>query len=585
MALSTFTPTPDQVRAALRELLGWPELVRSPQLSKFLNHIVEAKLRGEEANIKAYSIAVDVFGRPSSFDPQSDPIVRVQARRLRGLLQEYYRQNLARSGTRITLPVGRYVPEFEVNRTGEAVASGFDDTETAVAGETATGETPRRARLGRHLWIQALAALTLVLGLGLLIAGLQIFRDPPVAPAEPSLPQMPTIFLAAINGPEGNTALASLATLLGDELSTLLTQYEDVKVDFVQPGKALPKTDGAMLLSGNLNPAGSNVELTFLLTDPVTGAAIWSETYREPAPSSSGSVVAATVARKIMRQIGAFRGPIHTTGRAWLDEHTPTLPAVSDYICLLSYRVAREALNPAAIARGIGCYDRLLQQQPQQSAALAAKAWLDGRAVFMNAQPGDRLDVAIEGPAAMAQRALELAPGSSFAHEQLATIQTWQGELTLAQRNFAIALGLEPLNTDARASYAAALARLGEWTEAKRQARAAIADTGYPSPWYYLLPSILSFRDGNMEAAIADARRAGDAGELGVLLEVAAAGFAGDLETSAQLRSAVMTSESFRRFGILPWMSLRIENQELVKRLGEGLRLGGIPESALTGQF
>lgn len=100
------------VEAALEQLLSWPGLARSPQLAKFLNYIVKAKLSGDEASIKAYAIAVDVFGRPQSFDPQSDPIVRVQARRLRAALEEYYRGEGLDSPVRIFLPVGRYVPEF-----------------------------------------------------------------------------------------------------------------------------------------------------------------------------------------------------------------------------------------------------------------------------------------------------------------------------------------------------------------------------------------------------------------------------------------------------------------------------------------
>ena len=55
--MSTRAPSPEQVRAALGEILGWSELIRSPQLSKFLKHIVDAKLTGDEASIKAYSIA------------------------------------------------------------------------------------------------------------------------------------------------------------------------------------------------------------------------------------------------------------------------------------------------------------------------------------------------------------------------------------------------------------------------------------------------------------------------------------------------------------------------------------------------
>ena len=87
---SRTTPPRAEIEAALERIQAWPGLARSPQLAKFLNYIVEAKLNGNEAGIKAYSIAVDVFGRPQSFDPQSDPIVRVQARRLRAALEEYY---------------------------------------------------------------------------------------------------------------------------------------------------------------------------------------------------------------------------------------------------------------------------------------------------------------------------------------------------------------------------------------------------------------------------------------------------------------------------------------------------------------
>ncbi|MBI4047029.1 MAG: hypothetical protein HY371_09430, partial [Devosia nanyangense] len=108
-----------RIKAALDDVLSWPEMVRSPQLAHFLRYIVEAKLEGREAAIKAYSIAVDVFGRPADFDPQADPIVRVQARRLRALLEQYYQDGRMPHGVRIELPVGRYVPRFELTDADE----------------------------------------------------------------------------------------------------------------------------------------------------------------------------------------------------------------------------------------------------------------------------------------------------------------------------------------------------------------------------------------------------------------------------------------------------------------------------------
>ena len=84
-------PQREAILTALERLLAWPEISRSPQLGRFLAYIVRRTLEGNEQSIKAYSIAVDVFGRAADFDPQADPIVRVQARRLRALLDDYYR--------------------------------------------------------------------------------------------------------------------------------------------------------------------------------------------------------------------------------------------------------------------------------------------------------------------------------------------------------------------------------------------------------------------------------------------------------------------------------------------------------------
>src|SRR5690606_39142357 len=78
----------------------------------FLTYIVEAALRGDGASIKAYAIAVDVFGRGEDFDPQADPIVRVQARRLRALLDEFNETEGGTAPVRIVVPVGTYVPQF-----------------------------------------------------------------------------------------------------------------------------------------------------------------------------------------------------------------------------------------------------------------------------------------------------------------------------------------------------------------------------------------------------------------------------------------------------------------------------------------
>ena len=84
----------------------------SLRLTNFLKFVVETTLAGKAANIKAYTIAVEALNRGCDFDPQSDPIVRVEAGRLRQALARYYGDAGRDESVLIELPRGTYVPVF-----------------------------------------------------------------------------------------------------------------------------------------------------------------------------------------------------------------------------------------------------------------------------------------------------------------------------------------------------------------------------------------------------------------------------------------------------------------------------------------
>jgi hypothetical protein len=77
-------------RAALASVLDSSTFRKSPSLTRFLSYICERYFSGETQTLKEYSIAVDVFGRPESFNPAEDSIVRVEAHRLRKKLRSFY---------------------------------------------------------------------------------------------------------------------------------------------------------------------------------------------------------------------------------------------------------------------------------------------------------------------------------------------------------------------------------------------------------------------------------------------------------------------------------------------------------------
>jgi hypothetical protein len=104
--------SPDDVRAAFERVIAGPSFRQTPQLVSFLRFVVETALAGQEKRIKSYTIGIEALGRSESFDPQSDPIVRVEARRLRRALDAYYTGPGADDPVAIELPRGSYVPWF-----------------------------------------------------------------------------------------------------------------------------------------------------------------------------------------------------------------------------------------------------------------------------------------------------------------------------------------------------------------------------------------------------------------------------------------------------------------------------------------
>ena len=109
---SALTPTAAEVRSELARILADAAFSGSKRFQRFLSFLVEESLAGREDSLKAYTIAVEVFARKSDFDPQRDPIVRVEAARLRRRLDSYYVANQHAAAVHISLPKGGYRPEF-----------------------------------------------------------------------------------------------------------------------------------------------------------------------------------------------------------------------------------------------------------------------------------------------------------------------------------------------------------------------------------------------------------------------------------------------------------------------------------------
>jgi tetratricopeptide (TPR) repeat protein len=158
------TPSSESVRSELDRILASAQFQSSERLRRFLQFIVLRTLDGEGDQLKEYRIGVEVFGRSSSYDPRLDPVVRLEARRLRAKLKAYYEGEGQRDPLRIEVPKGAYVPCFVAATWSGATFSGD------VAG--AAGEPSRkRSSLISLGWKWTLAAAAALLSAALVAGG------------------------------------------------------------------------------------------------------------------------------------------------------------------------------------------------------------------------------------------------------------------------------------------------------------------------------------------------------------------------------------------------------------------------------
>jgi TolB-like protein/tetratricopeptide (TPR) repeat protein len=102
----------ESVQVAMDKVLACESFAKSPKHRCFLEFVVGEALAGRDGNLKEYTIGVEAFGRPESFDSREDPIVRVTASRVRAKLKAYFENEGKDAPLVIELPRGRYVPLF-----------------------------------------------------------------------------------------------------------------------------------------------------------------------------------------------------------------------------------------------------------------------------------------------------------------------------------------------------------------------------------------------------------------------------------------------------------------------------------------
>lgn len=566
-------PSPENVRAALDELLGWQGIARSPQLAELLRYVVEKALNGDGAAIKAYSIAVDVFGRSQDFDPQSDPIVRVQARRLRTLLEQYYQGNNGTSGVQIHLPLGRYIPEFRIVEVKPGPPSVVPVPPEAVEPGEPRAQVRRAPVSSRFLINAAFGLFFTLVGVGLAVVLIR-WVLPQQTRVVAALPEIPRITIGTFDNLTGQRVLDDDVREVGVRVGASLGRFEDLVV-----------SDNGLVLSATVQEVNGQFVLRAMLVDPAGNNTVWTSTIN--APMDGTDTQALTAAGNVLAgQLGHSSGPLHARARAWLELQATLPEQPSPYVCYLLYMKWRDIRTVIDAERGAACFDKIVAAAPEDAMAIAAAAGMRVWRTQFLATPADNLSALMAEDTAAAGRAVALRPDSAFVYEQQAVVLARQGSVDAAIGSIEKAYELNPQSMDVVSVLALLYWVDGRFADAVHYSEESILSLPSAPSRYYTVRAFNALKELRFFDAIeaAQALVTGDE-EFGPVIALAAAPRAARQDLIDRYRPLVMGNPHYQVAGIMPRLAMRMRTESVFERLREGLILAGIPAHALDHPF
>jgi tetratricopeptide (TPR) repeat protein len=529
-------PTPQEIRAQLDRMLASDAFRASPQLAAFLRFVVEAALQGKSERIKGYTIGVEVLRRDAKFDPQNDPIVRVEATRLRRTIERYYAGPGADDPIFIELPRGSYVPTFARRVVGSRTQA------------SAVGSPPRAPPLASGITRSTVAVIAIAAAAALAYLALY---GPGAAPPQIDTGRgvtdagavasfrpgngMPVLLIPpfAVAGSSGPGAI-SPATL-HEKMTGGFASFDLINIRRAAMGQdaraAVPAGGEAAAdfrLEGSLDHLGDGTTtMRFRLLDEASGTLIWGKAFERVASAQDHAAAEDAIIFDLATTLLQPFGVIHSRERT---KYLATAGGDPRYRCILEALDALRSFEPGDHARARGCLERLTAFDPAFAAGYAYLAITYNRAALFGPPllPEDPplLDLALR----TVRHAIELGPESARAHHFLFNILFNRQDLGPAFAAGDRALALNRYDPAILADYGGRLVMTGAIERGMEMLRRSREDGAVRPSWNHFYLFVGSYLAGDLKQATHHADQITNPNySLGHLARALTAAAAGDL--------------------------------------------------------
>ncbi|EWY37020.1 hypothetical protein N825_22180 [Skermanella stibiiresistens SB22] len=244
----------------MRRIAISEDFQRCDRSRRFLTYIVEETLAGRGERLKAFSVATSALDRDDTFDPQADPLVRIEASQLRRRLERYYLTGGRNDPIVIDLPKGGYVPAFSLRPV------------QSVPVQSSGSATPPNGRRG----VAGVAAMVSVIAC--LMIGAHAFGG------SDRMTEMfggSSIQILPFT-PANDDRSAAIAAGMADELTQALTRQGAVAVFGRGAVEYARDRRPSSVLTGSVRTSAGTVRVTASLVDTANGTYIWTQAYDRP---------------------------------------------------------------------------------------------------------------------------------------------------------------------------------------------------------------------------------------------------------------------------------------------------------------
>jgi TolB-like protein len=486
----------EAIRHQLDRILHSGPFHQSQRRQRFLEYLVNETLAGRGERLKGYNVALEVFDRPETFDPILDPIVRIEAARLREKLREYYGADGQGDPIRIDLPKGTYTPHIEF-RPAEAPGPRPDQAD-AIAPDRHL--RPVASQPGSHKKPLGLLAASILAVFLVLLAGYGAWRW--WAPSTP-LSDKASIAVLPFENIGNDPKWDRFADGVTEDIVTDLSHSKDLFVvarnsTEVYRGKpADVRSIGRDLgvnyvLEGSIQPSGEQIRVTAQLINTRTGGHVWSDRYDRPATDLFN--VQNDVTGKIAATLTGYEGAVAEAERSLVRRKPP-----SDLTAYEIYLLGMEAKHGGAAGgvtkEGLEEAERLFRKaieiDPELARAYVGLVWVQFYLIDLGLAPS--VEEALSKMMDAAEKAVQLDPNDGETQLALGTAYAYHGKREQSLAEFAKAETLAPSNADLLLIVAWSIVQFGESGRAVSLAEQALKLNPHYPDWYNQGLSVVFF--------------------------------------------------------------------------------------------